>query len=297
MKRLMRTRSLAALLALLCLAAPARAEPVALPDTRVAHLVSRGGIAYRLWLSVPPKLVERGKPAELVLLLDADYAFPVAHAVATHLRERRDLPDVLLVGIGYDGPPNYKLYRTRDYTPTHVATGGYGPEFQRLSGGGPAFLDFLTAELLPWLRARFPVPGKPVLVGHSYGGLFAAWAQLTHPELLGGAISVSPSLWYDERMLLTLEQGLPDAHRQAKGRLYAAVGALEANGDHDMVADLQLLRERLAGDRWPGLESRVEVLDDETHNSVFPRALTNGLRFLWPRGTFRVSDAPGTRPP
>lgn len=293
----MRSRLLVLIALLLgppALAAPAP-EPVTLPGTRVAHLVSRGGIAYRLWLSVPPQLEQRGGPAELVLLLDADYAFPVAHAVATHLRERRDLPDVVLVGIGYDGPPAYQLNRTRDYTPVHSPTGGYGPEFQRVSGGGPAFLEFLAAELLPWLRARLPVPRKPILVGHSYGGLFAVWAQLTRPELLGGVIAVSPSLWYRDRWLLALEAGLPPARRQATGRLYAAVGALEGNGDHDMVEDLLTLKARLAG--WPGVEARVEVLDGETHNSIFPRALSDGLRFLWPRGSFRVSDAPGTRPP
>jgi predicted alpha/beta superfamily hydrolase len=178
-----------------------------------------------------------------------------------------------------------------------VATGGYGPEFQRASGGAPAFLTFLEEELMPLLRARYRAAPRPVLVGHSYGGLFVTWVAMNRPELLAGAIAVSPSLWYDGRLLERQEAALPAGRRAAHLRLYAAVGALEGNAAHDMVGDLVRLGDRLKPPRWPRLEARVEVLDGETHNSVFPRALSNGLRFLWPRGTFSPSRVPGTRPP
>lgn len=272
-------------------------EPVVLPDARVERLVAKSnGVAYRLQLGFPPGFEARPGRLPVVLLLDADYSFPVAHAIAVHLRERGDLPDLLLVAVGYDGPPAYKLHRTRDYTPTHVPDGGYGPEFQKASGGAPAFLDFLERELMPWLQERWRAAPRPVLVGHSYGGLFASWVQVTRPELLSGAIVVSPSLWYDQRALLALEAGLPAARRAAPGRLYGAVGGLEGSGE-DMQGDLKALGRALGKARWPALEARVDVLDGETHNSVFPRALSNGLRYLWPRGSFERSKAPGTRAP
>jgi predicted alpha/beta superfamily hydrolase len=289
---------LALALPLLLGAASAPPEPVALPDTAVERLVARAnGVAYRLLVAAPPGHAGRDGEIQAVLLLDADYAFPVAFSISTHLRERSDLPDLLVVAVGYDGPPAYKLNRTRDYTPTHVATGGYGPEFQRASGGAPAFLTFLEEELMPLLRARYRAAPRPVLVGHSYGGLFATWVAMNRPELLAGAIAVSPSLWYDGRLLERQEAALPPERRAGPLKLYAAVGALEGNAQHDMVADLVRLGDRLRPPRWPRLEARVEVLDGETHNSVFPRALSNGLRFLWPRGTFTPSRAPGTRPP
>jgi predicted alpha/beta superfamily hydrolase len=124
-----------------------------------------------------------------------------------------------------------------------------------------------------------------VLVGHSYGGLFAIWSLLTRPELFAGVVAVSPSLWYDARSVLAL------ASESAAGRLYAATGDLE---NPAMARDLLALKERLAKS---SLKSRIEVLEGETHNSIFPRALSNGLRFLWPRGTFEPSKAPGTRAP
>lgn len=47
-----------------------------------------------------------------------------------------------------------------------------------------------------------------------------------------------------------------------------------------MVEELRRLATALEGDPPPGLSLRWEIADDETHNSVFPRALSNGLRFV-----------------
>ena len=48
-----------------------------------------------------------------------------------------------------------------------------------------------------------------------------------------------------------------------------------------MVADLEAFAAQLRGRGYEGLALRAEVLDDETHNTVFPRALSNGLRFVF----------------
>lgn len=278
--------------------AAARAEPVTLPDTAIEHLTAASnGIAYKLFVSLPPGHAGGTGEIQAVLLLDADYSFPLAHAIGAHLRERRDLPDLLVVSIGYDGPPAYKLNRTRDYTPVHSADpgGGYGPEYQAHSGGGPKFFQFIATELMPMLRKKYRAAPKPLLVGHSYGGLFAAWAILTRPEALAGAIIVSPSLWYENNLLWKLEAGLPAEQRALPRKFYAAVGALEGNPGQGMVEDLNELGRRLSTPRYKATAGKVQVLDDETHNSVFPRALTNGLRYFWPRGSFAISKAPGTR--
>ena len=288
----------ALLAAALLLPVAARAEPVSLPDTEVVHLVSKvNGVDYKLFVGAPPGHAAGSGEIQAVLLLDADYSFPIAQAVATHLRERRDLPDLLIVSIGYGGPRVYKLNRTRDYTPTHAPAeaGAYGQEYQAHSGGGPKFLAFIESELMPLLHKRYRAAPKPVLVGHSFGGLFTTWVALSRPDLLAGAIIVSPSLWYDGSWVLGLEAGLGSALRAVPRKIYAAVGAHEGNSDHDMVRQLLDLERRLSDARYGATKARVEALDDETHNSVFPRALGNGLRFLWPRGSFPISKAPGTR--
>ncbi len=274
--------------------AEAPAPPVTLAGTRVESLTSAiNGVEYLLDIGLPAGFRDDGTNTyPLLVLLDADYSFPIARSVVTHLSDRGDLPHLIVAAVAYAGPPAYRLHRTRDYTPTRMLEGGYGPEIQRHSGGGPQFAEVLAREILPRLRERYRATGTRVLVGHSYGGLFGAWALLERPGLFDGYILVSPSLWYDDGVLFRREAALPPTARMALARVYAATGALEINAEHDMPADLRRFGTRLTRERWPQIEIRHEILDDETHNSVYPRALSNGLRFHWPRGGAARGPAP-----
>lgn len=262
-------------------AAPADAPPApfVLPSTEVRFLHSAANdVEYELYVSKPPGYDTASAPLPVVYLLDADYSFPIAHAVAWHLIERNHLPPVLVVGIAYAGPPAYRANRTRDYTPTFVPTGGYGPEYQRVSGGAPHFLDFIEKELIPFVDSSYRVSGDRTLVGHSYGGLFSLWTALTRPTLFRRVLAVSPSIWYDDTMLLRLE-----ASRRAEGgrlpeRLYMTAGDLE---NPRMASDLRALAARLRERGDTSARLRAEVLEGETHNSIFAGAFGRGLRWLF----------------
>lgn len=257
------------------------------PHTRVESLKSRvNGIDYRLYVGLPPTFDDDdGSHRPLLLLLDADYSFPIAQSVVTHLHERGDLPEIIVVGVAY-GESAYRLNRTRDYTPTRVLSGGYGAEFQRHSGGAPAFATALEQEILPFLNARYRTRAKRVLVGHSYGGLLGTWLLLQRKPLFDGFILASPSLWYDDHLVLRLASEAGNAKRATRSSVYIGTGSLEINHEHNMPGDLRRLEkhlETLASQNPGAFSYRTEVLEDETHNSVFPRALSNGLRFHWPR--------------
>ncbi len=243
------------------------------------------GADYRILVSVPQGYDTARRSYPVVYLLDAHYSFLVARNVTDHLSERAHLPQVVVVGVGYPGEtdhgsPSYRLNRTRDYTPSFSPTGGYGPEYQKVSGGGPRFAAFLEQELIPFISAHYRVKDDRTLVGHSYGGLFACWLLLDRPSLFGRLIAVSPSLWYDEHLPDRLLAARP-ASREWPARAYLAVGSLEINQDHDMVADLKGWSAKLDQKADGRLALRAEVLDGETHNSVFPRALSNGLRYVF----------------
>ncbi|QGZ38058.1 enterochelin esterase family protein [Pseudoduganella flava] len=62
----------------------------------------------------------------------------------------------------------------------------------------PAFARFLSAELMPWARARgvYADAGRTAVAGASYGGLAATYAALRHPELFGNVYSQSGSFWW-----------------------------------------------------------------------------------------------------
>lgn len=63
----------------------------------------------------------------------------------------------------------------------------------------PNFADFLSFELIPWLRRLSNVttdPQQTVVGGSSYGGLAAAYAGLRHPETFGNILSQSGAYWW-----------------------------------------------------------------------------------------------------
>ncbi len=294
-----RTTVVPLLAELMALAAPLAAQthgaapPVTLPHSELHRLHSDTvGVDYLLYVSLPRDYATHRERYPLVITLDADYAFPLTHAVVEHFVDRGNLPAMIVVSIAYDGARDdiavYRRNRTRDYTPTHTLEGGYGPEFQRHSGGGPKFQAFIAEELLPFLESTYRVkPGDRTLVGHSYGGLFGTYVLLTRPDLFSRYVLVSPSLWYDGKVAFAMEQAYADAHDDLRARVFFGVGSREnpPRTRLAMVDDLAELEARLQARRYRGLSVASRVFPDETHNSVFPAALTRGLRYVFDRGS------------
>ena len=253
----------------LFLSAVLATEPVTLPRTTTLHVKAKSnGVAYKLYVSLPRDYEKSQERYPVIYTLDADYSFAVARNVVEHLADRDHLRWAIVVGIGYDGYADnqmqpYRINRTRDYTPTHTLEGGYGPEFQKHSGGGPKFRQFLGEELIPLIDRTYRTTNERTLAGHSYGGLFSTWTMLT-TDLFTGYVIVSPSLWYDDSFIFGVK-GTP------KARAYITAGAIE---NSVMARDARRLGSRLG----PG--HKIEILEDETHNSIFPSAFSRGIRFV-----------------
>jgi predicted alpha/beta superfamily hydrolase len=223
-------------------------------------------------------------------MLDADYSFALVRNVVQHFVERQNLPPVILVAIAYPGASTdrvtYRMNRTRDYTPAYAPDGGYGAEYQKVSGGGPKFRAFIASELIPLIEGRYRADYEDrTIIGHSYGGLFATYVLLTQPALFKRYVIVSPSLWYSNRIALTMEGTAAAAGRKPNARVFFAVGSFEnqPGANRAMVDDLSELVEKLRSRNNPNLFVRYRIYDGETHNSVFPGAVTRGLLTVFER--------------
>jgi enterochelin esterase-like enzyme len=56
----------------------------------------------------------------------------------------------------------------------------------------PEFADYITNEVLPWLRATYPTmtdPTQTIVAGSSFGGLAAAFLAFKHPHIFGTVLS------------------------------------------------------------------------------------------------------------
>jgi predicted alpha/beta superfamily hydrolase len=247
------------------------------------------GVDYALYVRTPVGYETGERTYPVIVTLDADYSFPIAAMHLEHLAARMNqAPEAILVSIGvagiYPDVRGYRRERSRDYTPIFHPDGGYGPEFQRASGGGPAFLRMLTEEALPLVASRWRVdPDDRTLVGHSYGGLFTAWVLQSHPEAFSRYLMVSPSLWYANRFILDREPGLATTRLPRLTRAYLGVGSWEEqpeNGGY-MVSEMTRFAEMLAARGDPNLVVKSRVFEDETHASIFPACFSTGVRHLF----------------
>jgi predicted alpha/beta superfamily hydrolase len=269
-------------------------KPLTLDGTEVRNFHSQTvGVDYLLYVSLPRDYDKQSESYPIVFVLDADYCFPIVHQIARLLADHDELRPLILVGITYPGVaqekygPLLKTGRTRDYTPTHVASGGYGEQFQKQSGGADRFLNFIQKELIPDLDKEFRVKPDRSIVGYSYGGLLATYGLLTRPTLFQRYIIVSPSLWYDNHAMLRLEKKSILAAKDLNARAFFAVGGLEtrSHGEKEMVGDLNTFVSILRSKNCPGLRTQVFIAGDETHHSVFPAAAMRGIRFIFDPGS------------
>lgn len=267
------------------------AKPYTVPGTEVRELHSRHtGADYQLFISLPLDYDESNKSYPVVYMLDADYSFALTRNVVQHFVEREDLPPMILVAIAYPGAATnretYKMNRTRDYTPVYAPDGGYGAEYQKVSGNAKKFRAFIARELMPYIERNFRAnPSDRALIGHSYGGLFGTYVLLTQPSLFQRYIIVSPSLWYSNRVAFSMENDADEAGVRAAARVFFSVGELE---NPMMANDLRDLVAKLKSRGNPNLKMTLRIFEGERHNSVFPGAVTRGL--------LTVFDAPPRRP-
>lgn len=245
-----------------------------LPNTNIRLLTAKtNGIAYKIYLSFPSSYqTNTAQKYPAIFLLDADYSFALARQITDHLSDRKKLPETLLIGVAYDGPPNYKIHRTRDYTPTFVADGGYGAVFQQYSGGGANFLNFLKNELIPYIKNNFRI-SSTALVGHSFGGLFTSLVFLNDSEAFDNYIAVSPSLWYDKHYIFRNYSKFKFSNKNSK-RIFLCIGDKENNGENRMVDDTVEMQKIFNKSK---INSNLEIISGEDHNTVFPSGFTRGV--------------------
>ncbi len=266
------------------------APPYSLQDTQVRKFHSDIVKAdYQLYISLPRDYDKQTVSYPIVYVLDADYCFALVHQIVRFLSDRDEVSPLIVVGVAYPGVaqeksgPIHKLSRTRDYTPTHMDKGGYGEEFQKQSGGGGRFLRCFEQELIPYIESKFRVKHDRTIVGYSFGGLFGCFSMVTHPTLFQRYIIVSPSLWYGNHVLTKIERESALATKNLCANAFFAVGGRERGfqGQEEMVKDLESFVVKLRSRSYCGLRSQLWVADGETHQSVFPSAVTRGIRYVF----------------
>jgi predicted alpha/beta superfamily hydrolase len=240
------------------------------------------GLEYQIDVALPKGYATSQKRYPVVYTLDGNFLFPVvtsSYRLAGYLIPQ----ELIVVGIGYPvkgyGPwsRDYALSRARDYTPTKPPS-GMGTE-----GGASTFLRFLRDELIPFIDSNYrTVPIDRALIGHSYGGLFAAYALTHEPDLFQKYSIGDPSLFWDNEIGLRWEAAYAANHTELRARVYLYIPTRE---------NVDLTKEP-ARRFWDALRTRhytdldlvdFVVVSDEIHTSVILGSIEHALRKLYAR--------------
>ncbi|MBK1697779.1 alpha/beta hydrolase [Rhodovibrio salinarum] len=208
-------------------------------DSPASHQISQhtvetsGGRRYRLYRAVPSCPNPAGHPS--LYLLDGNAAFA---GLTPFLLAR--VPDLLVVGLGYDTDGLFDYARRRcDYTPPRDGRGPaldpQRPEY--MAGGAATFQQDLLGELRTAAERDVPIdPSGRSLWGHSFGGLFVLYTLFTRPEAFQSYLPVSPSLWWGDDVMVTLERAAATRSR-APASVHVMLGDRESRSDRPKPAN------------------------------------------------------------
>jgi len=124
----------------------------------------------------------------VLYLLDGESNFEYTAAIVRFLADNERIPEMIVVAINSGDVAG----RTHDLTPPSQAE--IDNRFSPGNGGGDAFLVFISDELVPYVERNYRTRPYRILVGHSFGGLFAIHTLVTKPKLFNAYIAIDPTV-------------------------------------------------------------------------------------------------------
>lgn len=176
------------------------------------------GSDYGIWV-VLPKNYDANLTYETIYVLDANWPTMAYDKIAKFTEEKSakySKQNAIIVGIN-----NNQDERNKDFTPTVTPQG---------SGGSENYSKFIELELIPKIESEYPVDDTAksrVIMGHSYGGLLTCFFFTKHPNVFQNYITLSPSIWYDNNILLHYEQETRVNNLASKKIVFIGCGELE----------------------------------------------------------------------
>jgi predicted alpha/beta superfamily hydrolase len=174
--------------------------------------------------------------------------------------------------------------RFRDLTPTHSIIGPNGKAdtsanaIGKTSGGGEKFLQFIKEELMPYIETSYPTAPYRILSGHSLGALMAVYCMVNHPGYFNAYIAISPSLQWDNEIMLKQVSEKNDAKNTTSNIFFFS----DANEDAAFHQNQIKLDSLLKLKNIPGLKYKRLFYPEETHISEPVKASYDGIRFIYP---------------
>ena len=253
---------------------------VTIANTDIKELTSKfNDQKYQIKISYPKGYFENKEENYPVLyVIDAETNFGGVSYIVQRLIKDKLIPEILVVGIAYNTDyKNFYKLRSRDLTPAEDKGLRMGNNNVDPTGGAPKFSDFLEFELFPFIEKEYRTKKEDrAIYGHSYGGLYGSYAFLNRPHLFNRYLLLGPSLWYKDKLLVH-QASEKSINFNKPTKLYMASGEFDLRINDYQEEFVKFLKEK----NISNLKIESEVVENETHRTIFGVGFTNGLRFIY----------------
>ena len=267
--------------------APAPASPPPEPEhTLTGDIRTHEGFHSRfldfdrtVTVYLPPGYeADRARRYPVLYLHDGQNVFDRATSVGEEWRvdetaqemiEAGKIAPVIVVGIWNTG-----VHRIDEYAPTPRPDKG---------GGGKAddYGKMLVQELKPFIDRTYrtlPSAANTAMGGSSLGGLVTMHVGLRYPTVFSRLAALSPSVWWDDRVILREVEALP-----AKLPVKIWLDAGDREGD-DVIADARALKDALVAKGWAEGQdlAYLEAQGGEHNEASWAARIGAVLAYLFP---------------
>src|SRR5438874_8576074 len=170
-----------------------------------------------LLISKPPEYDSSTDRYPVLYLLDGETHFQYTSAVVKFLADDDRMPGMIVVGIDSEDTK----HRTHDLTPP--SSDETDNRFSPGNGGADVFLSFMADELVPFIDKTYRTRPYRLLVGHSFGGLFAIYALIKKPHLFNAYVAADPSLYWNKGAVVAEAERFFSTTNQLQADLYLTV--------------------------------------------------------------------------
>ncbi len=219
-------------------------------------------------------------------------------------------PEMIVIGVG--SPPEAGLpgvgRRVMDFSPPGKGYAPPGLAGERWTALAPipefphkadAFLAFLVDEIRPQLAAEYRFSGEHALLGHSAGGMFAAYTLFTRPDAFQKMIIGSPYLDGVDGAVFASEAKYAAEHKDLKARVFLGTGEKEVeeyfvalSGNLESTARMS---RTLIARHYPSLDLHTRIFAGKDHYTVLPEVILSGIGFLWREDVAKMRSSWPTR--
>jgi predicted alpha/beta superfamily hydrolase len=185
-----------------------------------------------------------------------------------------EIEPLIIVGVYNTGRD-----RVDEYTPT------MDPK-HKMGGKADLYGRMLVEELKPFIDSEYRTrrdAKSTGLGGSSLGGLVSLYLALKYPQTFGRVIVASPSVWWDDRVIVREVEALK---KRPRLRIWLDMGTKEGGGEaEEHTRNARALRDALARKGWKeGSDLKYFEAEGAEHNErAWAARVEPMLRFLFPK--------------